>query len=773
MKEYNIFNPIKNEVERKQDAKALKPLTIDQYQAEDDQPMSLKDHWQSLRLSIQEKVSNGEQLSEEYEKAKVLRELISPELLSEYKKLIDQFGIKTKKTENHPEREYIDIENKDQEYVKNINEWIGKLVIEVSSNREIEFEKKDIEELRSQCWLFFDSVANVINTRSIEKDIEEFYAGENGEDKYGADLTRGRNKIIKELKDRYPLEQNEIEIIVDLVHNSASRYSPKILAKAIAELWGQYELSKKKGAISKISVGYLASRGLHSFSPSLFEGMLQNDQFRVSVFIEYMGLNTIADAIDVKNKIEVSKLMNEVNQQINERITNSLFFQEFEFMHEKSLGEIFSTLERGKAASRQMLESAISQLGPYLSEIIMSLGFLIKINPVMGAIGVGSLPIMYSIAKKQNEKIWPMYDKERKEGEKIDTEIGSIKSGFEEVKTSSEIPAIAANTVEIMNKRDSLSLQRSIENAKMDFLSMLPFNVSSMVAASVGGVLQSAGMISGGAILSNIQYASRLQNTIHSLVTLYYSEFARYIQDIQQMEKVLGKYEALDLPEGEKEKQRVPVSELKSYDITIKDLKYKDILRGVNLKIKKGEFVTIAGESGAGKSTLLRNIVGLYKSQSGSIEIGGVENSSIKKYGPESIYSIMSYCNQEPQIFEGKTLRENLMLWSKENVDDEKIKKVLLDLHLDKFAGRLDEKISHFSGGEKVRIGVARTLIKGAKIMLLDEPTERLDSANKSEVRNILKEIHLKYPETTIICVTHDQALLAMSQQKIQMEEIH
>jgi len=62
-------------------------------------------------------------------------------------------------------------------------------------------------------------------------------------------------------------------------------------------------------------------------------------------------------------------------------------------------------------------------------------------------------------------------------------------------------------------------------------------------------------------------------------------------------------------------------------------LRYKNILRGVSLDIKQGEFITIAGASGAGKSTLLRNIVGLYKSDGGEIEVGGVKNDRVKKYG--------------------------------------------------------------------------------------------------------------------------------------------
>ena len=402
----------------------------------------------------------------------------------------------------------------------------------------------------------------------------------------------------------------------------------------------------------------------------------------------------------------------------------------------------------------------------------MCLFFLMKINPALSAISLGSLPIMHAIAKRQNKKLSPMYEKERKEGEKISTKLSAIKKGIEEVKTSPDSSIIATHVREQMNIKDTLSLNRYIERTKMDFLQNIPFTVSTVVAACVGGAFQNAGIISGGAVLSNIQYSGYLNRPVEELINLYFNTFSNYIQDIQRMEEVLGDHNELDLPEGEKEKKRKPASELENYDISIDNLHFKDILGGVSLDIKQGEFLTITGDSGAGKSTLLKNIVGLYKPNGGSIKIGGIDNGDIKKYGDESIYSIMSYCNQNPQIFEGMTLRENLLLWSKEETSDEKITKVLADLHMDKFASRLDEEVKNLSGGEKVRIGVARTLIKGAKIMLLDEPTASLDSQSATEVINIIRELSDKYQDVTIICVSHDPQLIKSSKRSINITEL-
>ena len=729
MKESYFFKPAKEEIEKKKEAVETKPLTSEEHEETEQKPMTLKDHWLSLRQSIQEKLVIEKPTAEEQEKTKSLSELITPELMAEYKQILKSFNEKTKKSEGHSQREFIEIN--DGELSSNIESWIEKLVSEVRSKKETGLDENDIEELRAQCWLFFDSVGSVMNTKSLEKDIADFYKDKTLDESDEKEKEKQKAELVKDLQNRFPLDKIEVEILVDLVRSEKSEnenYSPKILVETISRLWNEYKLGEKKGTIAKISLGYLMSKGVESFAPSLFQNIMAQDKFNVAVFLEYFGLNKISELIDTKTDIELAKVMNEINHQINERITNSLFFQEFEFIHEKSLGEIFSTLERGKNSTKRILQDTISKFAPTLAGIGMSLAFLTKINPALGAIGIGSLPIMYKIAKKQNDQIWPMYEKEKREGEKIATRLGSIKSGFEEVKTSPETPSVAHHVKEQMDMKDTLGTKRFIEETKMRLKRMIPFDISTIAAAGMGGVLQAEGMISGGAVLSNIIYSNQLNRPVQELVNLYFNEFSRYIQDIQRMDEILGAYEKLDLPEGEKEKDRVSVSELENFDISIKNLRYKNILRDVSLDIKQGEFLTIVGASGAGKSTLLRNLVSLFKPDGGSIEIGGVKN--------------------------------------------DKIKKVLEDLHLEKFIGKLDEKVKNLSGGEKVRIGVARTLIKGAKIMLLDEPTASLDSQAATEVRKIISEISEKYSDTTIICVSHDEELIKSSKRSINMTEL-
>ena len=126
MKESYFFKPAKEEIEKKKEAVETKPLTSEEHEETEQKPMTLKDHWLSLRQSIQEKLVIEKPTAEEQEKTKSLSELITPELMAEYKQILKSFNEKTKKSEGHSQREFIEIN--DGELYSNIESWIEKLI---------------------------------------------------------------------------------------------------------------------------------------------------------------------------------------------------------------------------------------------------------------------------------------------------------------------------------------------------------------------------------------------------------------------------------------------------------------------------------------------------------------------------------------------------------------------------------------------------------------------------------------------------------------------
>ncbi|MCK5416074.1 ABC transporter ATP-binding protein [Candidatus Parcubacteria bacterium] len=767
MKEEFNFLPIKNKLDKKKEEKAIKPITDNS-----EKEISHKDYFLSLRQSIQEFTKSEKEDKLEDERIKMLKELISPELILKYKKILGQFRDKSSKTNVHPEREFIDINEEEIEVL--IEEWVLELKNEIEK-KSGSLNEEDFEELEAECWLFFDTLSTSMNTKSIERDINSYVEKNNIDIEDDDEYKRSKKELSQMLQDKYPLKKVELDVLVDMVaRENFDEYNIQKVIATLSDIYNNYDLRNVRKEAMKTVAGYLATAGIKAVGPFFLQGVGNPEPDKnIASMLGFFGSLSISNGINTKVELIKLEVLKHLDLEINKRITNSLFFQEFEFVHEKSLGEIYTTLERGKDSVNEMVDSTMEDVVPIAFGSVASLGLLTKINPILGAIGVGSIPIMHHIAKNQNKKISPIYRKEMEEQETATKAIGAMKSGFEEIRTSSDITDVAEDTKKHLNTKDESMYKRKKKETVMNYKRMIPNEISGFVALGVGYLLQQKGLISPGAILTNVIYSSQLTQPIKQLVDIYYNRYPRQIQDIERMEEMLGKYEKLDLPEGEKEEERIPVSELKNFDITIKNLSYKNILKNLDLEIKEGEFATIAGPSGAGKSTLLRNMIGLFEPEKGGVKIGGTKVDDIKKYGHESIFSAMSYCNQSPQIFPEMTLRENLLLWNKGgDTNDEKIIKVLEDLHLDKFISELDKNLKHASGGEKVRIGLARTLLKNPKVMLLDEPTASLDSRARLEVLNVIEEIKKNYPDRTIICVSHDDELIEMGDKKINISEI-
>ena len=173
------------------------------------------------------------------------------------------------------------------------------------------------------------------------------------------------------------------------------------------------------------------------------------------------------------------------------------------------------------------------------------------------------------------------------------------------------------------------------------------------------------------------------------------------------------------------------------------------LLHNVHLRIQAGEHVALIGPSGSGKSTLLQLILGLYQSEAGQVRIQGVPTHELTD---EEKYTLMSGSLQSQQLFDG-TLRENLL----SDADDTTLRAVLdvLDLsHLD-----LDKQVTlkgqTLSGGEKVRLGLARLLLRDLPVWVIDEPTTALDRATADKVMNVIHE-----RAQTLIVATHDLNIL-------------
>ena len=183
------------------------------------------------------------------------------------------------------------------------------------------------------------------------------------------------------------------------------------------------------------------------------------------------------------------------------------------------------------------------------------------------------------------------------------------------------------------------------------------------------------------------------------------------------------------------------------------------VLRGVDLQVKHSENVAVLGRSGTGKSVLIKIIAGLLKPDAGKVIVLGEEVATLGVKELERLRLKIGFSFQNSALYDSMTVRENLefpLLRNVKNLSraeiDSSVEEVLDAVGLSQTKDQLP---SELSGGQRKRIGIARTLIMKPAIMLYDEPTAGLDPITSIEINNLIKEVQQKY-DTSSIIITHD-----------------
>ncbi len=198
-----------------------------------------------------------------------------------------------------------------------------------------------------------------------------------------------------------------------------------------------------------------------------------------------------------------------------------------------------------------------------------------------------------------------------------------------------------------------------------------------------------------------------------------------------------------------------------------------EVLKGVDLAVRRGEIVAIVGKSGAGKTTLLQILGTLDRPDRGTVRIDGQDvfalgEKELAKFRNTHIGFIFQFHQLLPEF----TALENVMIpaliaGEGRSESRRRAEQLLADLGLSE---RLHHKPAALSGGEKQRVAAARALMMSPSVILADEPTGSLDEANKQELNRLLLHLREQYGQTIII-VTHDKELSAIADRVIEMTD--
>jgi putative ABC transport system ATP-binding protein len=197
-----------------------------------------------------------------------------------------------------------------------------------------------------------------------------------------------------------------------------------------------------------------------------------------------------------------------------------------------------------------------------------------------------------------------------------------------------------------------------------------------------------------------------------------------------------------------------------------------EALRGVDLAVARGEFLSIVGPSGSGKSTLFHVVGGLTPATSGTVRVDGHDLAKMSDSGRTQLRkSAVSFVFQKYNLLPTLTARDNIAvardIAGREVKPDPDFDKVLDMLGI---AGRLQHKPFELSGGEQQRVAIARAVVNHPAILLADEPTGNLDTTNSQIVLSLLRDLNARLGQT-ILMITHNPEAAAFGHRTIHMRD--
>ena len=195
-------------------------------------------------------------------------------------------------------------------------------------------------------------------------------------------------------------------------------------------------------------------------------------------------------------------------------------------------------------------------------------------------------------------------------------------------------------------------------------------------------------------------------------------------------------------------------------------------LRGVDLDVARGEFLSIVGPSGSGKSTLFHIVGGLTPPTDGTVRIENHNVAALSDAGRTNLRKkTVSFVFQKFNLLPNLTARDNIaiarFIAGMDHTPDPKFEEVLQLLGI---ASRLDHKPSELSGGEQQRVAIARAIVNRPAILLADEPTGNLDSENSKIVLEVLRDLNQRLGQT-VLMITHNPEAAAFGHRTIYMRD--
>lgn len=381
-----------------------------------------------------------------------------------------------------------------------------------------------------------------------------------------------------------------------------------------------------------------------------------------------------------------------------------------------------------------MMSLRMAVRSPFL--LFFALIMAYRVDASLARIFLFVIPIMFIGTFLVLKKARPLFDKMQ---ERVDNLNGIIRENLIGIRVVKSFNRQDYTEKRFKKRNDELqatSLEAiSLMVTMMPLMNLLIYGCI-LAVLWYGGQMVMVGTMKSGALISFITYIMQIMMAM-MMLSMYFMQATRGVASANRIIEILETEPDVVSPSQ-------GLKEISSGQIEFKDVCFKYpasselALRDVNLTIKSGETLGIIGSTGSSKSTLVQLIPRLYDATRGQVLVGGVD---VRDYDLKALRDEVAFVLQTNILFSG-TIREN-MLWGDKEASDEKIiwalKKAQAWEFVEKYPDGLDHPVeqggSNFSGGQRQRLSIARSLMKDPKILILDDSTSAVDVATDAKIR--------------------------------------
>jgi len=529
-------------------------------------------------------------------------------------------------------------------------------------------------------------------------------------------------------------------------------------------------LSKKEKSSLYIATFLMLITGILTNGPAVILGKLVDQlvagnviQFSVVIpFVVLLSLVILVrEGLTVVRKYLIENIATQTyKSQMIQVIERLLKVDIGGFLYQQQIGSLYGRIFRSIEGLISIIKLTFLDFMPVFFAALAAIAIAFLQKPLIASVMVLVIPTGLYLIVKQVSSQKGIRVALLRQKEQVDGKVIEMLGGIETIRVLNTVRFEVAKVEKSTEERRKIEIKHHIYMALYDAAKSLNEGFFTIVVIVLSIYLVSLGMISKGDILVYAILFANITNPLREIHRILDQGSENSIQ-VNDLYNIL--HQPLDLSFTEQAGSSTNKENSNESALSVNNLSFayrgsEDIttLDNINLTIKKGESIGIAGASGCGKTTFIHILLKLIHGYSGSVSLFDEELGAVSR---EELADKIAYVSQKPFVFSG-TIKDNILYGCQQTVSDEELFEAarnacILDEiqeSLGGFDGTISENGNNLSGGQRQRLALARVMLQSPQLIIFDEATSALDNTNEAIIQQNIERI---FKQKTIITIAH------------------